>query len=171
MPVRGDICQPFNSRMFRFYLRRKYKRPATFAKRMGVSVSAVYRWLAGDSKPTWRHLIEMAEILKIAPRLLIAKTSRHVLDKWEDHLLDYLSAPPEIKHEKRVTLKSEDGSSETEKTVKRELKLTTKEAIELSERLGYFEDMERADAAEPVAPDAATQRLHELTDELTDEEP
>ena len=138
MPFRGDICQYFNSTVFRHYLRKRYKRPETFAKRIGVSFQAVYKWRSGKSKPTWRHLIKIAEILKIAPRLLIIPSQRHILDRWEDHLIDYLEAPPEIKHETTVTIKDGKGSSDTQKSVKRELKLSEKGAIELTEKLGHF---------------------------------
>lgn len=137
-------------------MRKKYKRSETFAKRVGTSRQAVDAWRSGKSNPTWRHLIKIAEVLKIAPRLLIIPSKRHIFDRWEDHLIDYLEAPPEIKHEKRVTVKDKDGSSDTTKTVERELKLTTKEAIDLTEKLGYFDEVGDKDtdtnAPEPYDP-------------------
>ena len=144
MPLRGDICNYFSPTVFRYYLRKKYKRSNTFAKRMGVSENTVSSWKYGHKRPTWRHLIEMAEILNIAPRLLIVKSKQHILDKWEDHLIDYLEAPPEVKEETRteITIGDKEGSNkESEKKVKRELKLTAKEALDLTERLGYFEEI------------------------------
>lgn len=143
MPLRGDICQYFNTSMFRLYLRKKYKRSNTFAKRMGVSENSVCAWRTGKSKPTWRHLIKMAEILNIVPRLLIVPSKRHILDKWEDDLLDFLDAPPEVKEQTKeeITIIDGEGGSEkqSETKTKRKLKLTAKEAIELTERLGYFD--------------------------------
>ena len=143
MPLRGDICQHFNASMFRFYLRKKYKRSNAFAKRIGVSRQAVDAWRTGKSKPTWRHLIKIAEILNVAPRLLIVPRKRHILDKWEDHLIDYLEAPPEVKEQIKEEITVGDGEGSSQKTsemkTKRKLKLTADEAIALSERLGYFD--------------------------------
>ena len=112
---------------------------------MDVSRQAVDAWRTGKSKPTWRNLIKMAEILTISPRLLIIPSKRHILDKWEDHLIDYLEAPPEVKEETKteITIGDKEGSNkESEKKVKRELKLTAKEALDLTERLGYFDEVE-----------------------------
>ena len=145
MPRRGDICQHFNSSMFRYFLRKRYKNHKTFAKRMGVSFQAVYAWSNGDSKPTWKHLIKMADIFNIPPRRLVGHQGKQILQLWEDHLTDYIMAPPEIKHETKITLIGDDGSSHSEKTVKRELKLTSKEAIELTEKLGIFDGYDSAD--------------------------
>lgn len=149
MPFRGDICKYFDNTMFRFYLRKKYKRSNTFAKRMGVHENTVCAWRLGHKRPTWRNLIKMAEILNIAPRLLIQKNKRHILDKWEDHLIDYLEAPPEVKEQTKTELTIIDGegnsTKESETKTKRKLKLTAKEAIVLTERLGYFEGIEAED--------------------------
>ena len=150
MPLRGDFCQYFNSTMFRYYLRKKYKRVETFAKRVGVSFQTVYSWKNGQKNPTWRHLIKIAEVLKIAPRLLIVPSKRHILDRWEDHLIDYLEAPPEVREQSKneITI-GEEGSSNKTKTsetkTKRKLKLEAKEAMELTEKLGYFEGIGRDD--------------------------
>ena len=154
MALRGDICKYFSTSMFRFYLRKKYKRSNTFAKRMGVSENTVCAWRTGKSKPTWRHLIEMAEILNIAPRLLLVKSKQHILDRWEDHLIDYLEAPPEVKEETKteITVGDKEGSEkQSEKKVKRKLKLTAKEALDLTERLGYFEEVESDSDIEVVS--------------------
>lgn len=144
MPLRGDICKYFSPTVFRFYLRRKYKRSNTFAKRMGVSENTVCSWRSGQKNPTWRHLIKIAEVLNIAPRMLIVPSKRHILDKWEDHLIDYLEAPPEVKEQAKeeITIGEKDGSDKvktTEIKTKRKLKLTAKEAIDLTEKLGYFD--------------------------------
>ena len=152
MPRRGDICQYFNSSVFRYYLRKKYKTHKTFAKRMGVSFQAVYAWGSGESKPTWKHLIKMAGIFGISARRLITPKKRYVLDKWEDHLLDYLEAPPEVKKQTKVETRigDKDGSETHSKTdTERELKLSEKGAIELTEKLGIFEDVTGDDEDEP----------------------
>ena len=155
--------------MFRYYFRKNFKpkrkRSETFAKRIDTSRQAVDAWRSGKSKPTWRHLIKIAEILKVAPRLLIIPSKRYILDKWEEHLIDFIEAPPEIRHEKRITTKEEDGSSDTTKTVERELKLATKEAIELTEKLGYFDGAgEEIGSLEPSAAESADQDLLEEGD-------
>lgn len=143
MALRGDICQHFDATIFRYYFRKKYKRSETFAKRVGVSRQAVDAWRNGQKKPTWRHLIKSAEVLKIAPRLLITPSQRHIIDRWEDHLIDYLEAPPEVKEQTKneVTIGDGQGSSEkqSETKTKRKLKLTAKEAMELTEKLGIFD--------------------------------
>lgn len=139
MPRRGDICDQFNSSMFRYYLRKKYKRHKTFADRMGVSFQVVYAWANGTHKPTWKHVIKIAEIFNISARRLLVKKNQNILDLWEDHLTDYLMSPPELKHETKIVIMSDSGSH-TEKKVQRELKLTTKEAIDLTEKLGIFDD-------------------------------
>lgn len=144
MPLRGDICKYFSPTVFRFYLRKKYKRSNTFAKRMGVSENTVCSWRYGQKNPTWRHLIKMAEILNIAPRLLIVPSKRHILDKWEDHLIDYLEAPPEVREQTTEQTTTEDGEvtvTQRETETKRKLKLTAKEAIDLAEKLGYFDNI------------------------------
>ena len=151
MPLRGDICEHFNSTMFRYFFRnqKKYKRFESFAKRMGVGVSTVYTWHSGSRKPTWKNLIKMAWVLKITPHQLLTARGRHELNRFEDHLIDYLEAPPEIAHEKIVAITDKDGNTTKTKTVERELKLTTREAIDITERLGYFEnavDAEEVDA-------------------------
>ena len=158
MPRRGDICQHFNSTVFRYYLRKKYKKHKTFADRMGVSFQSVYAWGNGDKKPTWKHVIQIAEVFNISPRRLLAKKSQNILSLWEDHLTDYLMAPPELKHEKKITILTDDGSI-TEKKVERELKLTSKEAIEITEKLGIFDDADKDPGTDPDNP------LHELMDE------
>ncbi len=144
MARRGDICQPFNASMFRLYLRKKYKNHQSFAKRIGVSRQAVDAWVNGKSKPTWKHLIMMGDIFNISPRMLILSNKRFILDRWEDHLMDYLMAPPELKHQTKTEVKIGDGEggSETRSEMKteRELKLSEKGAIELTEKLGIFED-------------------------------
>ena len=149
MPRRGDICQHFNSSMFRYYLRKKYKNHKTFAKRMGVSFQAVYAWENGDHKPTWSHVIKMADIFNISPRRLLGKTGQHVLQKWDDHLIDFLMEPPEVKKSIKVdvTDDSEYAKAKAEEVVKifetkteRSLKISEKVAIELAEKLGYFDD-------------------------------
>lgn len=154
MPFRGDICQHFNATMFRSCLRKKYKRSETFAKRVGVSRQAVDAWRNGQKKPTWRNLIKIAEVLKITPRQLIIPSKRFILDKWEDHLIDYLEAPPEVKKQTKteITVGDGDGSRKQKQSkmdTERELKLTTKDAIDLAEKLGYFEEIESNEADEP----------------------
>lgn len=166
MPLRGDICQYFNTSMFRFYLRKKYKRSNTFAKRMGVSENSVCAWRTGKSKPTWSHLIKMAEILNIAPRLLIVPSQQHILDKWIDDLLDYLDAPPEVKEQTKteITIGDKSGSEKQSETkTKRKLKLTAKEALELTEKLGYFDNKHQESEVE-----AGTENTAESYDPLKD---
>ena len=148
MPRRGDICQEFNSSMFRYYLRKKYKTRQPFAKRMGLSSQAIDAWATGKSKPTWKHLIKAAEIFNISPRQLLYKRGRKELEMWEDHLIDFLMSPPELRHEKIIKIIDDTGSV-TEKKVERELKLTTKEAIELTEKLGIFEAENDDETEEP----------------------
>ena len=175
MPLRGDICQHFNATMFRHYLRKKYKRSNTFAKRAGVSRQAVDSWRNGQKKPTWRHLIKMAEILNIAPRLLIIPSKRHILDKWEDHLIDYLEAPPEVKEQAKTEITIGDGEGSSEKTsetkTKRKLKLTAKEAIDLTEKLGYFDEIDTEVDISPGEAEAQDEDLLKSGDapEISDE--
>ena len=147
LPRRGDICQSFNTSMFRYYLRKKYKRQQTFATRMGVSQQAVSGWETGDHKPTWKHVIQMADIFNISPRRLLGKTGQHILQKWDDHLIDFLMEPPEVKKSIKVdvTDDSEYAKAKAEEVVKifetkteRSLKISEKVAIELAEKLGYF---------------------------------
>jgi len=143
MARRGDICSGFNSTMFRFYLRKKYKDIKSFAKRMGVSFQSVYAWQNGDKKPTIKHVLLMADIFKITPRQLLDKTHQHILQKWEDHLMDYLHAPPETVNEEGH--KNREGSVEfgftetSRKERRRELKLSEKGALALAEKLGIFD--------------------------------
>lgn len=170
MPFRGDICQSFNATMFRSCLRKKYKRSETFAKRVGVSRQAVDAWRNGQKKPTWRHLIKIAEVLKVAPRQLIIPSKRHILDKWEDHLIDYLEAPPEIKHEEIIKIRDGEGGSTTTKTVSRELKLTTKEAIELSDKLGHFEGSETDSETDDPRSKEMSDDIRKIMFERVDEE-
>ena len=139
MPRRGDICQHFNTTMFRYYLRKRYKNQRTFAKRIDVTQQAVSAWANGDKNPTWKHVIQMANVFNIPARQLLGKQGKMTLDLWQDHLIDYQMAPPELKHEKKITILTNDGSI-TEKKVERELKLTSKEAIELTEKMGIFDD-------------------------------
>ena len=159
MPRRADICEHFDSTMFRYFLRKRYKRHKTFAERIGVSFQIVYAWASGDKKPTWKRVIKIADIFNIPARQLLNKQGRKQLQKWEDHLIDYLMAPPELKHETKITLITDTGTH-TEKKVERELKLTTKEAIELAEKLGIFENIEQ--------PDTDTQSENPLHDILKD---
>ena len=158
MPFRGDICQHFNASMFRHYFRKKYKRSETFAKRVGTSRQAVDAWRTGKSNPTWRHLIKIAEVLKIAPRLLIMPSQRHILDRWEDHLIDYLEAPPEVKEQlkKEITIGDGEGNSEkqSETKTKRKLKLTANEAIALTEKLGIFDESKSENPLADIEPEA-----------------
>ena len=152
MPRRGDICDHFNSSMFRYYLRKKYKNHKVFAKRMDVSFQVVYAWETGVHKPTYKNLFKMAQIFGISPRMLIVKIKRHVLDKWEDHLLDFLHAPPEVQHETvdEEVVGDKEGSERTRrKKIERELKLSERGAIELTDKLGYF-DVEADDVADEV---------------------
>ena len=144
MPLRGDICQHFNASMFRYYLRKKYKTHKAFANRIGVSRQAVTAWESGNSKPTWRHLIKMAEVFGIVPRLLIVPSKRFILDRWEDHLVDFLMAPPEVKHQTKEETKvggREGSETHSETKTKRELKLSERGAIDLTERLGIFDEV------------------------------
>ena len=146
-------------------MRKKYKRSNAFAKRMGVSEQSVWAWRTGKSKPTWRHLIKMADILNVAPRLLITPRKRHILDKWEDHLIDYLEAPPEIKEQTKteITIGDKDGSEKQSETkTKRKLKLTADEAIALTERLGYFDE---TDTGEPEDTAESYDPLKDLVEE------
>ena len=138
MARRGDICDGFNCTMFRHYRKKKYKTQKGFASRIGVGIALVCRWENGVTKPTYRNLIKIANILGIAPRLLIIPSKRHILDEWVYHLLDFLKSPPEGKRQVKVTRNGENGSETTIRT-ERELKLSTREAIEITERLGYFE--------------------------------
>ena len=149
MPRRGDICQYFNSTMFRYYLRKKYKNHKAFAKRMGVSFQSVYAWENGDKKPIWKRVIQIADIFNISPRRLLGKTGQHVLQKWDDHLIEFLMEPPEVKKSIKidVTDDSEYAKAKAEEVVKifetkteRTLKISEKVAIELAEKLGYFDD-------------------------------
>ena len=144
MPLRGDICQHFNASMFRYYLRKKYKTHKAFANRIGVSRQAVTAWESGNSKPTWRHLIKMAEVFGIVPRLLIVPSKRFILDRWEDHLVDFLMAPPEKKHQTKEETKvggREGSETHSETKTKRELKLSERGAIDLTEKLGIFDEV------------------------------
>lgn len=138
MALRGDICQHFNSTVFRYYLRKKYKNHKTFAKRMGVSFQSVYAWSNGDKNPTWKHLIQMAKIFGIPARNLIVKDKQYILDVWTDHLMDYLLSPPEVVNETKDEILGETERHSVKKT-KRKLKLTEKGAIDLTEKLGIFE--------------------------------
>ena len=175
MALRGDICKYFSPTMFRFYLRKKYKRSKTFAKRMGVSENTVCSWRSGQKNPTWRHLIQIAEVLSIAPRLLIIPSKRHILDKWEDHLIDYLEAPPEVKEQTKTEITIGDGEGSSEKTsetkTKRKLKLTAKEAIDLTEKLGYFDDIDTGIVSSQGEAEAQDEDLLEEVDtpEISDE--
>lgn len=175
MPLRGDICKYFNPSMFRFYLRKKYKRSNTFAKRMGVSENTVCAWRLGQRRPTWQNLIKIAEILNVAPRLLIIKSKQHILDAWEDHLIDYLEAPPEVKEQTKTELTLMDGegqsTKQSETKTKRKLKLTAKEAIALTERLGYFDERDTEDIVEQGEAEAQDEDLLEVGDtpEISDE--
>ena len=159
MPRRGDICEHFNSSMFRYYLRKKRRSHKAFAKQMKVSFQVVYAWGNGTHKPTWRNMIRAAEVLRIAPRLLITRSQRKVIDEWEFHLIDFLLSPPETrkqtKHEEKT---GDDAGSETrsQTTLERKLKLTAREAIEVTDRLGYF-DQARDDQA-----DDASQSLNDM---------
>ena len=126
---------------------------------MKVSFQAVYAWASGNSKPTWRHLIKMAEVFNIAPRLLIVPSKRFILDRWEDHLVDFLMAPPEIKHQTKVETKvgdKEGSETHSETKTKRELKLSERGAIDLTEKLGIF------DEAGGDEPDELDERLDEM---------
>ena len=153
-------------------MRKKYKRSETFAKRIGLSRQAVDAWRTGKSKPTWRHLIKIAEVLNIAPRLLIVPSKRHVLDRWEDHLIDYLEAPPEVKEQTKeeTTIGDGEGNSEkrSETKTKRKLKLTTNEAIVLAEKLGYFDnihtDLDDVEEGEAEDQDADLLELGDVPD-------
>ena len=138
MPRRGDSCQYFNATLFRYYLRKKYKRSEAFANRIGVSRQAVDAWRNGDKKPTWKHAVKIAKVFNISLRKLLTKQGQHEFQLWQDHLIDYLMAPPELAHETKITIISDTGTH-TEKKVERELKLTAKEAIEIAEKLGIFE--------------------------------
>lgn len=125
MLMRKNICQHFNHAFFNHYLKKKRKTARTLAKSLNISENSVCAWRTGKSKPTWRNLIKMAEILNITPRLLIIKRKQYILDKWEDHLIDYIEAQP--------------GE---------ETKLTTREALILTERLGYFDRIDNIEREE-----------------------
>lgn len=139
MTPKKDICPYFNASLLRHYREKKYKTRAGFAKAVGVSRQAVDGWESGHFKPTYKHLTKMAKVLNIAPRLLITPNKRFVLDKWEDHLIDYLLAPPEVKKQTKVEIRGESETHSTTDT-ERELKLSEKGAIELTEKLGLFEE-------------------------------
>ena len=69
----------------------------------------------------------------VQPRLLVLLKKRYILDKWEDHLLDFLHAPPEVTREAidDVTVGDKGGSERTRhKKVERELKLSERGALE-----------------------------------------
>ena len=139
MTPKRDICPHFNASLLRHYRKKKYKTRKGFAKVLGVSRQAVDAWETGKSKPTWKHLIKMAAMLKIEPRELIQPSKRFVLDRWEDHLIDYLLAPPEVKKQTKIVLIGETQTHTTTDT-ERELKLSERGAIDLSEKMGIFDD-------------------------------
>ena len=110
---------------------------------MEVSFQSVYAWTNGDKKPTWKHLIKMADIFNISPRKLLVKKKQHILSLWEDHLVDFLMAPPEQKHQTKEETKvggREGSETHSETKTKRELKLSERGAIDLTEKLGIFDE-------------------------------
>ena len=135
MPLRGDICQHFDSTMFRYYLKKRYKRVDSFADRMDVSFQAVYAWLNGTRQPTWRNVIKIADVLKISPRLLITPKQRFIIDAWTDKLLEHVA----------------DGKDT----------LTERGAIDLTEKLGLFD----VDTTIEVEITEAEQQNDDLLDE------
>ena len=64
--------------------------------------------------------------------------------------MDYLHAPPEVKHQTKTEVKTGDGGggmdTHSETITKRELKLNTREAIDLTEKLGIFEGVEKGES-------------------------
>ena len=147
MTPKREICPYINSSLLRYYRRKKYKTAKGFAKVLGVSNQAVSAWETGKSKPTFKHLIKMAAVLKIEPRELIQPSKRYILDRWEDHLIDYLLAPPEVKKQTKIMIIGET-QTHTKTDTERELKLSERGAIDLSEKIGIFDDDDREDGGD-----------------------
>ena len=151
MARRGDICEDFDCTMFRLHRKRRYKTTSTFARAGGWGERTVIYWESGQRKPTYRNLVQIAKLLKIPPRLLIISAKRYIFDRMIDTLVEFWDAPPELKHQTKVeTRVGDDSGSEihSETKTQRELKLTAKEAIELTDKLGYFDDVDGTEAEE-----------------------
>lgn len=143
MPKRNSICEEFDRHLFRHHLSKAYSKDKDFARDMGLAVSTVSRWIVGSNKPTYKTLIKAAKLLDVRPHQLLIRSKRFILDEWYQHLIDYVLAPPDAKEKMRKETRiGESGEHviDSKTTEKRETKLTERGALELSERLGIFDD-------------------------------
>ena len=145
MPRQGEICQYFNRTLLKHYRKRKYKTRKAFASDIGVSERTAQAWELGEKKPSLRNLNKIANALEIDLEDILNQTGKQIWQLWQGHLLDHVIAGPEEVKKTKVEIR--EGSaltgydSNSTTITKRELKLTTKEAIELTEKLGIFDDV------------------------------
>jgi len=144
MPRGSDICQHFNRTLLKHYRKQKHKTRKAFADKVGVSIRTVQAWELGEKKPSLKNLNKIADALEIDPEDMLNETGTHIWQRWEGHVLDYVISPPEVKKQTKteVTVEGKKGSQKQSKTdTERELKLTERGAIELTEKLGIFEEV------------------------------
>ena len=161
MARRGDICKDFDCSLFRYFLKKRFKHIKTFASRMGISERLVYAWLAGKHKPTYKNLFKIAEVLGVSPRQLVTRHGRRILNEWQyklsQHLFDDGSkGVGEIETRKTV---DKDGNPVTI-TIERKI---DREAIDLTARLGYFDQVFDDTESEQTP---AEKYYDDLTDEV-----
>ena len=161
MARRGDICKDFDCTLFRYFINKKFKHTKTFVSRMGVSPRIVYAWLSGHRKPIYKNLFKIASVLAVDPRQLVTPHGRRILNEWQyklsQHLFDDGSkGVGEIETRKTV---DKDGNPVTI-TIERKI---DREAIDLTARLGYFD--QTIDDVE-VEQTAAEKYYDDLTDDV-----
>ena len=139
--TRSKIDQHFNPTLLKHFRKQKYRTQGDFAAVLGVSLTTITNWETGKRKPTHKHLMKITEVLEIETSDLLCETGEMIFRLWEGHLLDYLLAPPDRLIETKRTVETEKGVTTT-KEIRRNVKLTTQEAIRITEKMGYFQHRE-----------------------------